>query len=30
MPQVKVKKERFGGTELTLAPCSMAVLEWQE
>jgi alpha-L-arabinofuranosidase len=29
-PQVKVKEERFGGGELTLGPCSMAVLQWQE
>ena len=29
-PQVKLKEERFGGGELTLVPCSVAVLEWQE
>jgi hypothetical protein len=29
-PQVKLKEDRFGGGELSLAPCSMAVLEWQE
>jgi hypothetical protein len=29
-PQVKVNEGRFGGGELTVAPCSMAVLEWQE
>jgi hypothetical protein len=29
-PQVKLKEERFGGGELTLFPCSVAVLEWQE
>jgi hypothetical protein len=28
--QVRVEKEPFRGTELSLAPCSMAVLEWQE
>jgi len=28
--EVRVEKEPFRGTELTLAPCSMAVLEWQE
>jgi hypothetical protein len=28
--QVTVKPERFSGTELELAPCSMAVLEWSE
>ena len=29
-PQVKVNEERFGGGELSLTPCSVAVLEWQE
>jgi len=29
-PQVKSKEDRLTGGELTLAPCSMAVLEWQE
>ena len=29
-PQVNVKEELFSGAELTLAPCSMVVLEWQE
>jgi hypothetical protein len=29
-PQVNVKEERFGGGELTLNPCSVALLEWQE
>ena len=29
-PQVKLKEERFGGGELTLLPCTVAVLEWQE
>ncbi len=28
--KVKIEEEHFSGTELTLAPCSMAVLEWQE
>jgi hypothetical protein len=28
--QVTVRPERFSGTELELAPCSMAVLEWSE
>jgi hypothetical protein len=28
--QVTVRAERFGGTDLELAPCSMAVLEWSE
>jgi len=28
--QVRVKEEGFDGKELTLAPCSMAVLEWSE
>jgi hypothetical protein len=28
--QVTVKVERFGGTDLELDPCSMAVLEWSE
>ena len=28
--QVRVEKELFQGTELSLAPCSMVVLEWQE
>ena len=28
--EVKIQEEHFTGTELTLAPCSMAVLEWQE
>jgi hypothetical protein len=28
--QVTVNPERFGGTELELAPCSMKVLEWTE
>ena len=28
--QVTIKEERFGGTDLALPPCSMAVLEWQE
>jgi hypothetical protein len=28
--KVKIEEEHFAGTELTLAPCSMAVLEWQE
>jgi hypothetical protein len=29
-PQVKLKEDRFGGGELTLPPCSVVVLEWQE
>ena len=29
-PQVNVKEERFGGGELSLTPCSVAALEWQE
>ncbi len=29
-PQVTIKEERFGGGELEMPPCSMAVLEWQE
>jgi len=28
--QVTVNAERFGGADLDLAPCSMAVLEWSE
>jgi hypothetical protein len=28
--EVKVEEEPFSGTELTLPPCSMAVLEWPE
>jgi hypothetical protein len=28
--KVRIEEEHFAGTELTLAPCSMAVLEWQE
>jgi len=28
--QVTVKEEKLNGTELELAPCSMAVLEWSE
>jgi hypothetical protein len=28
--QVRIEKEPFHGTALSLAPCSMAVLEWQE
>jgi len=28
--EVKIHEEQFVGTELTLAPCSMAVLEWQQ
>jgi hypothetical protein len=28
--QVTVKEERLSGSELTLAPCSMAVIEWSE
>jgi hypothetical protein len=28
--QVTVKEERFTGTELELAPCSMAAVEWSE
>ncbi len=28
--EVKIQEEHFAGTDLTLAPCSMAVLEWQE
>jgi hypothetical protein len=28
--QVKLKEERFGGGELRLSPCSVALLEWQE
>jgi hypothetical protein len=28
--EVKIHEEQFVGTELTLAPCSMAVLEWRE
>jgi hypothetical protein len=28
--EVKIQEEHFAATELTLAPCSMAVLEWQE
>jgi hypothetical protein len=28
--QVTVREERFGGGELEMTPCSMAVLEWQE
>jgi alpha-L-arabinofuranosidase len=28
--QVTVRPERFSGTDLDLAPCSMAVLEWSE
>jgi hypothetical protein len=28
--QVTVRPERFSGTEIELAPCSMAVLEWSE
>jgi hypothetical protein len=28
--QVTVNAERFGGTDLELAPCSMAVLDWSE
>jgi len=28
--EVSVTAERFGGTQLNLAPCSMAVLEWSE
>jgi hypothetical protein len=27
---VQVEENAFAGTELTLAPCSMAVLEWTE
>lgn len=29
-PQVTIREERFGGGELEMPPCSMAVLEWQE
>ena len=29
-PQVMIREERFGGGELEMPPCSMAVLEWQE
>ncbi|MGD0522092.1 MAG: hypothetical protein ABSA48_12615 [Terracidiphilus sp.] len=28
--QVTIKEERFGGTDLELPPCSIAVLQWQE
>ena len=28
--QVVIREERFGGGELEMPPCSMAVLEWQE
>jgi hypothetical protein len=28
--EVKIQEEHFEGMELTLAPCSMAVLEWQQ
>ena len=28
--EVKIQEEHFTGTELTLAPCSMDVLEWQQ
>jgi hypothetical protein len=28
--QVVIREERFGGGDLALPPCSMAVLEWQE
>jgi hypothetical protein len=30
MPQVTIREERFGGGELEMPPCSMAVLEWRE
>lgn len=29
-PQVTIKQERLSGSELDLAPCSMAVIEWPE
>jgi hypothetical protein len=28
--QVTIREERYGGGELEMPPCSMAVLEWQE
>jgi hypothetical protein len=28
--EVKIQEEHFAGTDITLAPCSMAVLEWPE
>lgn len=28
--QVTIREDRFDGTDLSLPPCSMAVLEWQE
>jgi hypothetical protein len=28
--KVNIQEDRFAGTDLMLAPCSMAVLEWQE
>jgi hypothetical protein len=28
--EVKIVEEKFGGADLALPPCSMAVLEWQE
>lgn len=28
--KVRIKEEHFAGSEITLAPCSMAVLEWTE
>jgi hypothetical protein len=28
--EVKIVEEKFGGADLALPPCSMAVLEWQD
>ena len=28
--KVRIEEEHFAGSEMTLAPCSMAVLEWTE
>jgi hypothetical protein len=28
--RVRIEEEHFAGSEIVLAPCSMAVLEWAE